>query len=143
MSMNIHVDIVSAEAKIFSGLAKYIVANGKLGELGIYPQHTPLLTDLKPGAVRVVTADGDEEIFYVAGGILEVQPHIISILADSAVRADALDEAAALEAKQHAEQAMHDRKSEIDYAKATAELAHAIAQLQAIQKLKRKLTGQR
>lgn len=143
MSMTIRVDIVSPEAKIFSGQAKYIVANGTLGELGIYPHHTPLLTDLKPGTVRVITDEGGEEIFYVKGGILEVQPHIISILADTAIRADELDESAALEAKQQAEQTMQDRKSEIDYTKATAELANAIAQLQAIQKLKKKLTGQR
>lgn len=143
MSMTIHVDIVSLEAKIFSGQAKYIVANGALGELGIYPRHTPLLSDLKPGTVRIITAEGNEEIFYVKGGILEVQPHIISILADSAIRADNLDESAALAAKERAEQTMQDRKSEIDYAKATTELANAMAQLQAIQKLKKKLTGQR
>jgi len=139
MAMTIHVDIVSAEAKIFSGLADYIIANGALGELGIYPQHTPLLTQLKPGTVRIAKPEGEEEVFYVKGGVLEVQPHLITILADSAVRAAELDETAALAAKEQAEQLIRDNKSEIDYAKATAELAHAMAQLQAIQKLKRKL----
>lgn len=139
MPMTVHVDIVSAEAAIFSGLAERIVANGAIGELGIYPFHTPLLTSLKPGSLRVVKDDGNEEIFYISGGILEVQPHVITILADTAVRADELDEAAALEAKERAEQILNDKQAELDYAKATAELAQAMAQLHAITKLKKTL----
>jgi F-type H+-transporting ATPase subunit epsilon len=139
MSKTIQVDIVSTEARIFSGVAERVVATGALGELGIYPGHTQLITSLLPGVVRVITAENHEEVFYVNGGVLEVQPHLVSILADTAARADNIDEAAALEAKARAEQIMQDRTSEVDYTKAAAELAHAVAQLQAIQKLKKRL----
>lgn len=139
MAMTIHVDIVSAEAEIFSGLAEMVFAPGSEGELGILPRHAPLLTILRPGEVRVKIPDGDEESFYVSGGILEIQPHVVTILSDTALRAKDVDEAAALEAKQRAEKAMEDRSSDIDYAKAQAELAAAIAQLQAIQRLRKRL----
>lgn len=139
MTMQIHVDIVSAEAQIYSGRAERVVANGALGEIGILPRHTPLLTSLKPGPIRIVKTEGDEEIFYISGGILEVQPHIVTVLADTVVRAADLDEAAALEAKELAEQMLKKQKSELDYAQATADLAQAVAQIQAIRKLKKKL----
>lgn len=139
MAMTIHVDIVSAEAQIFSGAAERVVAMGMLGELGILPGHTPLLTSLKPGPIRIVKREGEEEIFYISSGILEVQPHVVSILADTVMRAADLDEAAALEAKERAEQMLKDRKTDFDYARAAGELAQAMAQLQAITKLKKKL----
>ena len=118
---------------------EHIVATGAVGELGIWPRHSPLLTALKPGPIRIVKAGGEEEIFYISGGILEVQPHIVTILADTVVRAGDLDEAAAIEAKERAEQALLNKQAELDYSKATAELAQAVAQLQAIRKLKKKL----
>lgn len=139
MSMTIHVDIVSAEAQIFSGQAERIVATGALGELGIYPRHTPLLTSLKPGPIRIVKSENEEEVFYISGGVLEVQPHLVTVLADTVIRAHDLDEAAAVEAKERAEQALQGKQAELDYAKATADLANAVAQLQAIRKLKKKL----
>ena len=117
------------------------MATGLIGELGIYPGHTQLLTALKPGPVRIVKPDGEDEILYISGGILEVQPQLVSILADTVIRAADLDEMAALEAKEHAEKALIDKQSDIDYAKATVELAQAVAQLQAISKLKKRLTG--
>lgn len=135
--MTIHVDIVSAEAQIFSGLAERVVATGGLGELGILPRHTPLLTSLKPGQVRIVKSAEEEEVFYISGGLLEVQPHVVTILADTVVRAADLDEAAAIEAKERAEQALKNRQADIDYAKAASELAEAVAQIQAIRKLKK------
>ena len=138
MAMTMHVGIVSAEAEIFSGTAEMVVAPAKMGEVGIFPRHTPLLTPLKPGEVRVILEGGEEQTFYVSGGILEVQPHVVTVLSDTAVRAADLDEAAALEAKRRAEEALKDRKSDIDYARAQAELAEAVAQLQAIQKLRKK-----
>ena len=138
MAMTMHVDIVSAEAEIFSGTAEMVVAPAKMGEVGIFPRHTPLLTSLKPGEVRVILEGGEEQTFYVSGGILEVQPHVVTVLSDTAVRAADLDEAAALDAKRRAEEALRDRKSDIDYARAQAELAEAVAQLQAIQKLRKK-----
>lgn len=138
MVMTTHVDIVSAEAEIFSGLAEMIFAPGADGELGILPRHAPLLTTLRPGEVRVRIPGGAEESFYVSGGILEIQPHVVTILSDTAMRAKDVDEAAALEAKQRAEKAMEDRSSDIDYAKAAGELAAAIAQLQAIQRLRKR-----
>jgi F-type H+-transporting ATPase subunit epsilon len=139
MTITVQVDIVSVEAHIFSGLAERVVATGALGELGILPGHSPLLTSLKPGPVRIIKTEGDEEVFYIKGGVLEVQPRIITILAETAVRAADLDEEAALEAKQQAEQALKDRKSEIDFAKASGELAQAMAQLASIRKLKKQL----
>lgn len=139
MPMTLHVDIVSAQAKIFSGTAERIVATGAIGELGILPGHTPLLTSLKPSSIRVIKTEGDEEVFYVEGGILEVQRYNVTVLADTVVRAADLDEEAALEAKERAEATLKDKKSEMDYAKAAGELAQAVAQLQTISKLKKKL----
>jgi len=136
MSMTVHVDIVSAEAKIFSGTAKMLHASGEMGDLGILPRHAPLLTKLKPGEVRVERPDGEEEFYYISGGMLEVQPHVVTVLSDTALRAKDIDEAAALEAKQKAEDALQDKTSEFEYAKAQSELAEAVAQLQAIKKLK-------
>ena len=141
MIKTMQIEIVSAELMIFSGQATHVVATGLIGELGIYPGHTQLLTALKPGPVRIVKPDGEDEILYISGGILEVQPQLVSILADTVIRAADLDEMAALEAKEHAEKALIDKQSDIDYAKATVELAEAVAQLQAISKLKKRLTG--
>lgn len=137
MSMTIHVDIVSAEANIFSGLAEMVVAPAIQGDVGILPRHAPLLTTLRPGEVRVKLTRDHEEAFYVSGGMLEVQPHIVSVLSDTAIRAHDLDEQAALEAKQRAEKLLQDRKAAFDYAKAQAELAEAIAQLRAIERLRK------
>ena len=141
MMKTMQIEVVSAELMIFSGQATHIVATGLMGELGIYPGHTQLLTALKPGPVRIVKPDGEDEILYISGGILEVQPQLISILADTVIRAADLDEMAALEAKERAERALSDKQSNVDYAKATVELAQAVAQLQAISKLKKRLTG--
>ncbi len=138
MAMTIHVDIVSAEEEIFSGTANMVFAPAEMGEVGIAPRHTPLLTRLKPGEVRVQVEGKEEQFFYVSGGMLEVQPHVVTVLADTAVRARDLDEAAALKAKEHAERAMKDRKSEFDFAKAKVELAEAMAQLRTIKKLREK-----
>jgi F-type H+-transporting ATPase subunit epsilon len=139
MAMTVHVDVVSAEESIFSGLAEMVVVPGEMGEMGIYPRHAPLLTRIKPGSVRIKLAEPqDEEILvYVSGGILEVQPDVITVLADTAIRGADLDEARAIEAKRAAEEAMKNRVSDMDYAQAQAELAEAIAQLQAIQKLRK------
>ena len=134
-SLTMHVDIVSAEKEIFSGLAEMLVATLVTGEVGILPHHTPLLARMKPGEVRVKTPT-EELSFYVSGGMLEVQPHVVTVLADTALRAKDIDEAAALKAKESAEEALRTRKTDIDYAKAQAELAEAIAQLRAIQKLR-------
>lgn len=139
MANTIHVDIVSTEELIFSGEAELVVLPGELGELGILPRHAPLITHIKPGAVRIKLPDQlDEEYVFVAGGILEVQPHAVTVLADTAIRAKDLDEAKANEAKKRAEDAMLRRDSMIDYAKAQAEIAAAIAQLTLIKKLRRK-----
>jgi F-type H+-transporting ATPase subunit epsilon len=143
MMKTMQVDIVSAETEIFSGQVAHLIVSGLLGELGIYPGHTQLVTALKPGPVRLVKPDGKDEILYISGGILEVQPTLVTLLADTAVRAADLDEMAALEAKQRAEHALSDKQADIDYAKATVELAQAVAQLQAIAKLKQKATGKR
>jgi F-type H+-transporting ATPase subunit epsilon len=134
-----HVNIVSAEQEIFSGTCEQVIAPAKMGEVGIYPRHTQLLTQLKPGEVRVVREGGEEEFYFVSGGMLEVQPHVVTVLADTALRARDLDEAKAIEAKAKAEQALEDRQSDVDYATAEAELAEAIAQLQTIQRLRKKL----
>ena len=138
MPYTFHLDIVSAEEEIFSGTVDMLVANGELGELGISPGHAPLLTSLKPGPVKVTKHGGDEEFYYVSGGMLEVQPHVVTVLADTAVRADDVDEAAAIEALKAAEQALHDQSSEIEYSKAAAELAEAAAQLRTLQAIRRK-----
>ncbi|MBW8459229.1 MAG: F0F1 ATP synthase subunit epsilon [Thiobacillus sp.] len=138
MAMTLHVDIVSAEKLLYSGTAEVVIAPGMRGELGIYPRHTPLLTTLKPGSVRIKVPDQvEEELVYVSGGILEVQPNVVTILSDSAVRGADLDEAKALEAKRAAEEAMKDKVASIDYAQAQAELAQAVAQLATIKKLRR------
>lgn len=138
MAMTLHVDIVSAEKSLYSGIAEVVIAPGQRGELGIYPRHTPLITTLKPGSVRIkVPNQTEEELVYVSGGILEVQPHVVTILSDSAVRGADLDEAKALEAMRAAEEAMKDKTASIDYAQAQAELAQAVAQLAAIKKLRK------
>ncbi|HJU71926.1 MAG TPA: F0F1 ATP synthase subunit epsilon [Paucimonas sp.] len=139
MAHTIHVDVVSAEEQIFAGEAEFVALPGESGELGIYPRHTPLITRIKPGAVRIkVSGQAEDEFVFVAGGILEVQPHAITVLADTAIRGKDLDEAKALEAKKLAEEALTNKESKIDYAKAQAELAAAIAQLAAIQRLRQK-----
>ena len=138
MAMTVHVDVVSAEASIYSGLAEVVVVPGEMGELGIYPRHTALMTRVKPGSVRIKVPDQAEEVLiYVSGGMLEVQPNVVTILADTAIRGHDLDEARALQAKQDAEEAMKNRVSDIDYAQAQAELAEAIAQLAAIKQLRK------
>ena len=129
------VEVVSAENEIFSGAATMVIATAAAGELGIYPQHTPLLTNLKAGDVRIQTEDGEEQVIYVSGGILEVTTKKITVLSDSAIRADDLDEAAALEAQRKAEQALKDSKADIDYARARIELAQAVAQIAALKKV--------
>ena len=135
----IHVDVVSAEESIFSGEANFVALPGEMGELGIYPRHTPLITRIKPGAVRIERADGQpEEFVFVAGGILEVQPDCVTVLADTAIRGHDLDEAKALEAKKRAEEAMRNAKSDLDLAKAQGEFATMAAQIAAISKLRKK-----
>jgi|SRR5580765_2103860 len=139
MAHTIHVDIVSAEEGIFSGEAEFVALPGEAGELGIYPRHTPLITRIKPGAVRVKLPDqAKDEFVFVAGGLLEVQPDTVTVLADAAIRGADLDEAKANAAKKLAEEALVNRDSKIDYAAAQAELAIAVAQLAAIQKLRQK-----
>ncbi|MFZ6679584.1 F0F1 ATP synthase subunit epsilon [Undibacterium sp. Ji83W] len=139
MAHTIHVDVVSAEELIFSGEAEFVALPGEAGELGIYPKHTPLITRIKPGAVRIkVPGKAEDEFVFVAGGLLEVQPNAVTVLADTAIRGQDLDEAKASEAKKLAEQALVNRDSKIDYAQAQAELASAIAQLAAIQRLRQK-----
>ena len=137
MTMTIHVDIVSAEKAIFSGLAEMVFAPAVMGEVGIAPRHAPLVTRLKPGEVRIQLPDGGEESFYVSGGMLEIQPHLVTILSDTAARAADLDEEAVLIAKEEAEKAMHDREAKIDYAAAQSQLAETVAQLKAIQRLRK------
>ncbi|MGA7799603.1 MAG: F0F1 ATP synthase subunit epsilon [Gammaproteobacteria bacterium] len=138
MAMTMHCDIVSAEAEIFSGVVSMVFAPAEMGEVGIAPRHSALLTRLKPGEVRVQTPDGQEQFFFVSGGMLEVQPHVVTVLADTALRARDLDEAAALEAKAQAERLLTDKKADFDYARAQAELAEAVAQLRTIQHLREK-----
>jgi F-type H+-transporting ATPase subunit epsilon len=134
-------DIVSADESLFSGLVEMVVATGSLGELGINAGHAPLLSDLKPGPVRVIKSADEEEIYYLSGGYLEVQPNGISILADTAVRADDIDEAAAAEAVKAAQQGLANQNGEIEYSKAAAMLAEATAQLRTVQTLRKKLGG--
>jgi len=133
-----HLDIVSAEESIYSGPVEFLVAPAQMGEVGIYPRHTPMLTRIKSGMVRIKAQLKEEELIYVSGGMLEVQPDIVTILADTAVRSHDLDEAKAIEAKREAEEAMKNRESELDYAKAQAELIEAMAQLAAIDKLRKR-----
>jgi len=137
MANTIQVDIVSAEGEIFSGAATMVFAPASQGEIGIAPRHAPLLTTLKPGEVRVQTPDGGEQYFYVGGGAIEVQPHLVTVLADTALRARDIDEAAALAAKQRAEEALRDKVGQISQAEALAELARAAAQLKAIERLRK------
>lgn len=134
----IHVDVVSAEASIFSGEAKFVALPGEAGELGILPGHIPLITRIKPGAVRIEKADGGEEFVFVAGGILEVQPHCITVLSDTAIRGKDLDEAKASDARKQAEEAVKNARSDIDLAKATSELAVMAAQIAALRKYRQK-----
>ncbi len=138
MASTIQVEIVSAEEEIFSGEAQMVYAPAIMGEVGIAPRHTPLISPLKPGEVRLDMGDGKEEFFFISGGILEVQPHLVTVLSDTAIRAHDLDEAAALEAQKRAEAALVDQRSDLDVAKAKAELAAAAAQIAAIKKLRRK-----
>jgi F-type H+-transporting ATPase subunit epsilon len=135
----IRCDIVSAEAEIFHGEATLVIATGEQGELGIAPRHAPLITRLKPGHVEVIQENGERQSFYVSGGILEVQPQVVTVLADTAARADDLDEAAALSAKEEAEKALADRTDELEVAEAQAKLAEALAQLQALERMRRNL----
>lgn len=135
---SIQCEIVSAEEAIFSGEVEMIIATGLAGDLGVSAGHSPLLTGLKPGPVRVISGE-DEQIFYVSGGFLEVQPNVVSILADTAIRADDLDEVAAAEAQKRAEHDMANQSSELDYSRATAELAAAVAQLRTIQQIRKKM----
>jgi F-type H+-transporting ATPase subunit epsilon len=139
MSATIRCDIVSAEEEIFHGAVQMVVATGELGELGIAPRHAPLITRLKPGQVRVILENGDEQFFYVSGGILEVQPQVVTVLADTAIRAKDLDEAAASKAKAEAERALANRTDALEIAEAQAQLAQALAQLQALERLRKSL----
>ena len=137
MANTIHVDVVSAEEQIYSGEAEFVILPGVMGELGIYPRHTPLFTQIKPGAVRIkVPNQAQEEFVFIAGGFLEVQPHVVTVLADTAIRAKDLDEKSALEAKRAAEEAMRNKSSKEEIAMAEAELSTAMAQLEAIRKLR-------
>ena len=138
MAMTVHVDIVSAEREIYSGQAEMIFAPAVLGEVGIAPGHAPMLTRLGPGEVRLKLADSSEQAFYVSGGMLEVQPRVVTVLSDTAERAEDLDEAAAVKAKEDAERLLTDGQASMDYAKALAELAEAAAQLQTIQRMRRR-----
>ena len=133
MAITVQCDIVSAEQESFSGSVETLVAAGSYGDLGIYPGHAPLLTTLQPGPVRVIKQNGEQEVIFVSGGFLEVQPHRVTVLADTAIRADDLDEAAALEAQKHAQDLLNQQQSDLDYSRATAELAEAVARLRTIQ----------
>lgn len=139
MGISVHCDIVSAEEEIFSGRVEMVIAAGLEGDLGVAPGHAPLLSALKPGPIRVIKQGGEEEVFYVSGGYLEVQPNVVTILSDSAQRAADMDEAAAMEAKQEAEKALANQSGDFDYSKAAAQLAEAAARLRTIQQLRSKL----
>jgi len=141
MAMTMHCDIASTEARIFSGRVQSLVATGTLGDMGILPGHAPLLTALIPGPVRLLTQDGEEQIFYVSGGYLEVQPGVVNILADTAIRADDMDEVQAEQAKRDAEEAVLNRDAAFEYSRAATQLAEAAAQLRTIQQLRKKLGG--
>ncbi|MFT7671968.1 MAG: F-type H+-transporting ATPase subunit epsilon [Gammaproteobacteria bacterium] len=138
MANTINVEIVSAEEQIFSGKAHMVFAPAVMGEVGIAPGHTPLISPLKPGEVRLDMGNGQEEFFFISGGILEVQPHMVTVLSDTAIRAHDLDEVAAIESKKRAEAALADQQSDLDVAKARAEIASAAAQIAAIQKFRRR-----
>lgn len=140
MANTVHIDVVSAEESIFSGEAEFVVAPAGGGEVGIYPNHAPMITTIKPGALRIKqSAEAEETLIFISGGMLEVQPGMITVLADTAIRGADLDEAKAVAAKAAAEEAMKNRSSDMDYAKAQAELAEAVAQIQAIQKLRKSI----
>ena len=133
-----HLDIVSAEEEIFSGNVKNIIAAAMMGEVGIYPKHTPMITPLKPGEVKIITEEDEEQLFFISGGVIEVQPDIVTVLADTAIRGQDLDEARAAEAKKRAEEALANKSDNIDAAKALAELAQAAAQLKMIEAIRKK-----
>ncbi len=133
-----HLAIVSAEEKIFSGNVKNIIAAAMMGEVGIYPKHTPMITPLKPGEVKIITEEDEEQLFFISGGILEVQPNTVTVLADTAIRGEDLDEAKAIESKKRAEEALSDKSDKIDAAKALADLAQASAQSKMIESLRKK-----
>lgn len=139
MASTVDCDIVSAEQEIFKGQVEMLIATGSMGDLGITPGHTPLLTELRPGPIRLITHSGEEEVFYVSGGFLEVQPNQIKILADTALRADDMNEAAAEEAKRQAEKALENQSGEFDYSRAATQLAEAAAQLRTLQAVRKKL----
>ena len=139
MAMTIHCDIASAEQEIFSGLAELVVATGSLGELGVSYGHAPLLTDLRPGPVRIIKQGGEEEVFYVSGGFVEVQPGVLTILADTAIRADDVDEAAAMEAQRQVEAELANQGADFDYSRAAVQLAEASAQLRTLQKIRKNM----
>ena len=139
MAITVHCDIVSAEEEIFSGLVEMVIATGSLGDLGIAPGHAPLLTDLNPGPIRLINQGGEEEVFYISGGFLEVQPNQVKVLADTALRADDMDELAAEEAKKLAEQELANQSGEFDYSRAATQLAEAAAQLRTLQAIRKKL----
>ncbi|KAB0546863.1 F0F1 ATP synthase subunit epsilon [Pseudomonas argentinensis] len=141
MAMTVHCDIVSAEGEIFSGLVEMVIAHGNLGDLGISPGHAPLITDLKPGPIRLVKQGGDIEVFYISGGFLEVQPSMVKVLADTVQRAADLDEASAQEAVKAAEKALSEQGAEFDYGSAAARLAEAAAQLRTVQQMRKKFGG--
>lgn len=136
--MDIEVDIVSAEREIWSGYAKMVFAPGEMGELGILPRHSALLARLKPGEVRVIGTDDTEQSYFISGGILEIQPHLVTVLADTAIRAGDLDEAAAIEARQRAEDVMAEHRSEMDYARAKAELTELSAMIETIKNIRKR-----
>ena len=141
MAMTVHCDIVSAEGEIFSGLVEMVIAHGNLGDLGITPGHAPLITDLKPGPIRLIKQGGEAEVFYISGGFLEVQPNMVKVLADTVQRAADIDEAAAQEALKAAEKALNEQGAEFDYGSAAAHLAEVAAQLRTVQQLRKKFGG--
>ncbi len=141
MAMTVHCDIVSAEGEIFSGLVEMVIAHGNLGDMGIAPGHAPLITDLKPGPIRLVKQGGETEVFYISGGFLEVQPSVVKVLADTVQRAADIDEAAAQEALKAAEKALNEKGAEFDYGSAAAHLAEVAAQLRTVQQLRKKFGG--
>ena len=141
MAITLHCDIVSAEAEIFSGLVEMVVAHGSLGDLGIALGHAPLITDLKPGPIRVIKQGGEVEVFYISGGFLEVQPNMVKVLADTVLRAADLDEVAAQQALKAAEKALHERGADFDYTAASSRLAEAAAQLRTLQQIRKKFGG--
>ena len=138
MAMTIHVDIVSAEQEVFSGMAEMLFAPAEMGEVGIAPRHAPLITKLKPGEVRVKISDKESQEFFVSGGLLEVQPNLVTVLADTAIRAHDIDEAQALQSKARAEEMLNDKSAKVDYAIAQAELAQAVMQLRTLERLKKR-----